>query len=418
MRGKTMTHPKDFPLWQPFLQNLDETVIVLATPPKYQYGTSYNDAMAYGQLCALLQRVPPVYPADFLRENSQKNLILIGGRLTNPITQQFSLLAESRLGFEFEAGVLYDKERFAALTPTFSEGAEKMIVNTTGDYGLITYTGNPFNRETKLLGLTGIKSAGTFGAAVALSEIDVVSRMLQRMEELGANQKDLLEKTVEILVKVGAVNGVPQRGEIRVEKVRISNDAGETEKVWESEEYQLKAERPAYLLYVDAKEGGIPRIRINQTHLEFESEDRMELISLLARQAKADDEKPSGHEGWMSAMELGRRLWKEGLLIDEKWVELAPAALRRISGEIVKWARIHHITHKKDGTLVEIDSSYVADNILVDFDLNIKRVVRDLVFNINKDIKEKGILPFHFIEGGNRRGYRLNTNSACIFADS
>jgi len=405
--------PTDFPLWQPFLQNFDETVIVLATPSKYQYGTSYNDAMAYGQLCALLQRVPQVYPADFLRENSQKNLIVIGGKLTNPITQQFSRLAESRLGFEFDVGVLYDKKRFAVLTPTFLEGAEKIIINTTSDYGLIIYTNNPFNQDTKLLGLMGIKSAGTLGTAMALSDMDVVSTMTKCIEELGENNPTLLNKTVEIVVKVGAVNGILR--EISVEKVRISTETGQTEKIWESEEYQHEAEKQTYLLYVNAPEGIIPRLHVNQTNLKFESEDRMQLIALLAQQAKADYEQSSGNDGWINAVEIGRRLWQQGLLINEEWVELDPAALRRISSEIVKWARTYNITSKRDGTLVKIDSSYVADNILLDFDMNTKRIVKDMVFNINKDVKDKQIIPFHLIEGGTRRGYRLNTNPAGIF---
>lgn len=362
-----------------------------------------------------MQQALKVYPADLLRENSQKNLILIGGRLTNKITQQFFISEESRLGLKFDKNVLYDKERFAALTPTFLEGKDKIIINTTSDYGLIIYTSNPFNKETKLLGLIGIKSAGTLGSAMALSDMNVVSIMLQCIGELEENKKALLEKTVEIIVKVEAVNGVPQNGKISVEKVRISNEAGQTEKVWESEEYQHKTKRKAYLIYVDAKEGNIPRIRINQTNLGFESEDRMQLIALLAQQAKADYEQLSGNDGWINGIEIGRRLWQQGLLINEEWVELAPAVLRQISSEIVKWAKIYNITSKRNGTLIEIDSSYVADNILIGFDMNIKRIVRDMVFNINKDVKEKQILPFHLIEGGTRRGYRLNTNPACIF---
>ncbi|HJX11009.1 MAG TPA: hypothetical protein VJ733_10975 [Candidatus Binatia bacterium] len=333
-------------------------------------------------------------------DDTRENLILIGGRKANPIERNFQRLEHSKLSFDLRDGVIYDKQKHIVLVPQYAAGQERTLANLVADYGLISYTDNPFGKSTKILHLAGIRGFGTLAAAIALVDprpIRTIEKILTRLIRRHASQPKNL--TVEILVRVSVSRGRARRDSLAIEKIKVSHER--TSRAWESEAYgQLKPVSP-HGLYIDAvrstSKAPIIRARIDNEEITFtKSSDRMKTIYFLAKQAKEDYLDRSGNQGWMSAVQLAESLWQ--IKLTSGGSELIGEVKKEVSEAIRRWAN----DLKRQGKLllpdnVTVDHQYINSEILI-FDSDIKKKVVDLIHMINHEQKSNNNTGFQLIE--------------------
>jgi hypothetical protein len=409
---------KDSFLWRHF--SCDDAIGTVIVPPSLhgddKSDISYSDALAIGEVYAKLRKVKDlkVGTHENLGDEVHKNLILIGGKKVNPIAKDFQFAKEPELDFYLDDGVIYDKERHVVLTPTYIKGEKRTVENVTVDYGLITYTDNPFGKCTKLLHIAGIKGCGTLAAAIASVEDTYNCRIKKIIAEQG---NDTLNKTVQVLVKVSATNGRIKHESISIEKIKLHRGAYRWQ--WESEAYRQLRKAPPRLLYVDmGSENGsrasLVKVRIDDQEIKFaRSPDRLKIIYILAKQARQDYVNQTEGEGWLNAFELAERLWR---IKHRNGVTEIPAEIRReIAREIITWVRnLQKLGKLKFEESIRLDHDYVNSEILVS-DFDVKKKIVDLVYSINQDRKNNVALAFQLIESRPGLGYRLNIHPALIF---
>jgi hypothetical protein len=103
-------------------------------------------------------------------------------------------------------------------------GKKKTIDHVTVDYGVITYTRNPFSESTKILQLSGIKGLRTLATAVVVSQEKYIRRLEELLNHNGElDSVDLEHSTMEILVITCASHGVINRSSLSVEKLTVTH---------------------------------------------------------------------------------------------------------------------------------------------------------------------------------------------------
>jgi hypothetical protein len=408
-------------IWGCLLDKEAQTVIVMPAPHgDYKSGISYGDAFAAGEIYAKLRRNTgaDLRTPELLGDDICGNLILIGGKKTNPVAKHFQALKHASLSCELDHGVIYDKEKQVVLTPEYAHGQERTLANVVADYGLIVLTDNPFGKSTKILQIAGIRGFGTLAAAIAVVDpvpCHQIDKLLARLiSDRAAPQ--LKNRTVEIQVKTAVTNGKIQRESIQIEKITVRN--GVASRTWESETYKQLNTVVPHRLYITATKTPSQtlriRARIDDQEIEFgKSTDRLNAFYFLAKQAKEDYLNQSENKGWLSAMELAERLWQ---IKHRSGVTEIPGEIKREICEVIKrWAS--HL--QRQGKLIlsddiKLDHEYINSEILV-FDLDIKKRIVDLVHMINREEKRKYGPGFQLIECKPGLGYRINLHPALIF---
>jgi hypothetical protein len=407
-------------LWGCLLDKETQTVIVMPAPHgDYKSGISYGDAFAGGEIYAKLHRITraDLRTPELLGDDVCRNLILIGGKKANPIANQFQALTHTKLSFDLDDGVIYDKEKQVVLTPEYANGREKTLSNVVADYGLIVFTDNPFGKSTKILQIAGIRGFGTLAAAIAAVD-PAPSHQIDKLLGRLISDRDttvLKNRTVEILVKISVTNGKIKRESIHIEKITVRGAS----RTWESEAYKQSKTVVPHHLYITATKTPSKTLkikaRIDDQEIEFgKSTDRLNAIYFLAKQAREDYLNESESKGWLSAMDLAERLWqikhRSGGAIE------IPGEIKREICEIIKrWAS--HLERKGKLILsddIKLDHDYINSEILV-FDLDIKKRIVDLVHMINHEEKKKYGPGFQLIECKPGLGYHINLHPALIF---
>jgi len=408
---------KDFFIWEHLLQDSTGTVIVLPSPHgEYKSGISYSDALAMGEVYANLRKVKDlnVRTPEHLGDDIYKNLVLIGGKKANPIAKAYQAVRETNVIFYLDDGVIYDKENQVILTPTYIEAETRTVQNVTVDYGLITYTENPFGKRTKLLHLAGIKGWGTLAAAIAATEEAYTCKIQKFIKE---RVTDLAKVSIEVLVKVCASNGKVKRETVSIEKIklRVGNY------VWksESEAYGQLSKVSPHRLYiaVSSSEGSswpsTIKVGLDGQEVKFaKSPDRLKTLYILAEQARHDYLKLSESAGWVRSLDLAERLW--GIKRSSRFTEIPDELKREISGAIMTWARHLERRGKLKLDQDKLDHAYINSEILV-LDSDIKKKIADLVYLLNHEERHKLSPGFHLIESRPGVGYRLNIHPALVF---
>lgn len=408
-------------LWQHFLEETNETIIVLPSPHGvYKDGISYCDTCAMGKIYARLQHRTnfEMCTPEQLGSDIKKNLILLSGPIANSITKELYASKAMELGLRLDDGLVYDKDEYIVLTPEYLPGETRSIKDLTVDYGLIVYTNNPFGTHTKVLHLAGIRGCGTIAAALAVTD----DTFLHRIEECYAEFPKTVgsckpqQQTVEILVKVRARCGKVDPATLSLEILTVNS--GRNSWSWNSKTYQELQPVPPHRLSITLngrgeQDSSVEAIMINDQKLNCaRSPDRRRLLYVLAKHSKRNYLAQSETNGWLMAGALAKKLWN---INDETGAsELSPDLRRVVSESIITWAR--HLSKKgrlKLDKKICLDHHYVSREILV-FDHDLKKRITDLVYMINHDAKVSFGTDFQLIESQHGRGYRLNIHPALI----
>lgn len=242
------------PVWQPFLQNDDKTLLILSNPVVYRFtnpqdtdviikksitltpdqarhvaeasGDKFMVKHSAGQLVlstdeytgmgeaiglaritnlfrsadrgALLKQSRTVSPED-LRNN---NIVLLGSVWVNewsgklPIKENFAYTSEATI--ENRAPQPGEEREYS---PKF-DASGKLIE----DYGLITVKPNFLFRNTVMV-LAGIHSEGTEAAAEYVTNLDYLKNLSDRLRQM--SDSSVLPKYYQALLKVAVDNGMP-----------------------------------------------------------------------------------------------------------------------------------------------------------------------------------------------------------------
>lgn len=412
---------KDFFIWRRFFRDSVGAAIVVPSPHgDDKSGISYNDACAVSEVYGKLHSSKnlEIRTPELLGDDIRKNLILIGGKKTNPISRDFQMLKDGNLTLKLDEGVIFDKEKRAVVTSKFSNVQKGTLHHTTVDYGLIVYTDSPFEPSAKVLHLAGIKGSGTLAAAIAVSEeryIEEIERFIS--QEMKGAARNLENKAVEILVKACARDGRISRDSMTLEKITVST--GKCCRKWESKDYsQLRKVNP-HTMRVDVigraqQETPMIKVKIDDQEIKItKSPDRLKLIYILAKQAREDYLDDCKKEGWLSAVELAESAWR--VTYRSGVNEILPDIRREISKGIVTWARnLQRLGKLRLEEDISLDQEYVNSEILVS-DFDIKKKIVDLVYLINQDEKSRFGPDFQLIESCAGLGYRISIHPALIF---
>ena len=410
-------HKKESFLWQHFLHDPTETVIVLPSPHGlYKHGISYRDACAMGEIYSRLHPLPrlDVRTPELLGSDINKNLIVLAGPKANPLTKELYASTKMNLTFRLNDEVIYDGEQQVMVTTSYVPGSTHTIDHLTVDYGLVLYMPNPFGSSTQVLHLAGIRGCGTLAAAIAVTDDKLLHMIDQQLAMSRAVESE--DEIIEILVKVDSSQGQVKRGTVSVQKITVHDRRSKWS--WASESYQqLKSVRP-YRLSVSMKEAVNPassnvRITVDEQELRFaKSPDRRNLLYCLAKQSKEDYGAGSDNGGWMIAGELAKELWH--IEPETGYSELSPELRRTLAESIMTWVR--HLAKKgqlKLDETIPLDHHYINAEILV-FDHDMRKRLTDLVYAINHEAKETYGNDFQLIASQHGRGYRLNIHPALI----
>ena len=408
-------------LWQHFLENATETIIVLPSPHgEYKDGISYCDACAMGKIYARLQHLTDldVRMPEQVGSEIKKNLILISGPKTNPLTKELYASQAMAWKLKLDDGVIYDKEQQMVVTPQYLPGKTRRLEDLTTDYGVIVYMDNPFGSHSKVLHLAGIRGCGTVAAALAITE----EKFLHRIEECLADQLNpgrypkSKPHAVEILVKVNAREGKVDPVTLSLEMLTCKSRRKSWS--WKSTTYQQLQHVPPHKFSItlngkDEQELSLAAVTIDDLELKcVRSPDRRRLLYVLAKQSREEYLARSESAGWVMGSDLAKELWN--INTESGASELSPGLRRLVSDSIITWAR--HLSKKRLLTLDEkitLDHHYVNSEILI-FEHDLKKRVTDLVYGINHDAKTTFGKDFHLIETQHGRGYRLNIHPALI----
>ncbi len=295
-------------LWQPFLDDLDNTVVVLGMARgEYPKGLSFNDARTLGEIYAILKTPADVQASEgFPQSYYGKNLILIGGGKANHLSYEFQECLRDSLSFWLEDGGILDRRYQAILTPRYAEGKEKTIHHLIRDYGIITYTSNPFGRKgekKKVLHFGGVKGYGTLAAAYALTEPRLVQQLNTLLTEAFALQSPI-DETLQILVQINIVPGEPLASQVSLESMDIRTRNLE----WRAQTYTPPA--APFLCEIDLDRAGrIKQFLLAGKLIPLENSDAERLVLLLAQKRKEEDTRRL--PGWMDIDDLATALWGE-----------------------------------------------------------------------------------------------------------
>jgi hypothetical protein len=416
MRAK---QSNDLFVWGCLLDKEAQTVIVMPAPHgDYKSGISYGDACAGGEIYAHLHRIirADLRTPELLGDDICGNLILIGGKKSNPIAKEFQVLKHTDVTFELDDGVIYDKQKQVVLTPEYANGQERTLSHVVADYGLIVFTDNPFGKSTKILQIAGIRGFGTLAAAIAAVDpvpCHQIDKLLGRLIS-DRDTTELKNRTVEILIKISVTNGKIKRESIHIEKITVRGAS----RTWESEAYKQSKTVVPHRLHITTTKTPSKnlkiRARIDEQEIEFrKSTDRLNAIYFLAEQARENYLNESENKGWLNAMELAEKLWQ--IKHRSGAIEIPGEIKREISEVIKRWAS--HLERKGKLILsddIKLDHEYINSEILV-FDLDIKKRIVDLVHIINHEEKKKYGPGFQLIESKPGLGYRINFHPALIF---
>jgi hypothetical protein len=409
-------------VWSCLTLNQSFGLIVTPSPHgKYKSGISFNDTLALSEIYANLPKSSlfDARPADLVGGDASANLVLIGGKKCNRLSDEFQKAKHSSLTLDLDDGVIYDRVRHVVVTPEYCSANWQMRTtdNLLADYGLIVYSDNPFGKSTKLVQLAGIKGFGTRAAAIAVLDSRIVRSiegiLTQLLRRTGAPAMET--STVEILLKVAVSEATLQRHSIQIQKLVVSG--GNSRLMWESETYrQLKPVIPSRLrLHITKTLSSTPVVQtwVNNEELRFpKSADRHNVIYLLAKQAREDYQNRSDNNGWLDWMTLSKRLWQ---LQDRNGIVEIPGDIKRLVVDSIKrWAasaqKRKELILSGDFTM---DSSYINSEILA-FDSNIQKRLVDLIHIVNHEEKHRTGSNFQFIESRPGRGYRINIHPALI----
>jgi hypothetical protein len=272
-----LRHEDHFFIWQHFLRDCAETVIVLPSPHgDYKSGISYSDGRAVGEVYRKLQTREDLHlqSSETLVDGLCTNLILVAGKKANRLADDIQSAINGSINFYLDDGVIYDKDKQGAIMPKFLKGAARSIENITADYGLIRFIKNPFEPSRRVLQIGGIKGHGTLAAAMALTKDRHVQKIQQLLKKQVPDEEiaNLVDKTLEILVKICVANGRIRRDSLTIEKI-IVNDHASVWK-WESEEYRRTEKIIPHGLYFELIEKAnsgtsVLKLRIDDHPIKF-----------------------------------------------------------------------------------------------------------------------------------------------------
>lgn len=186
--------------WGDFIKSSD--IIVSSPPDNYDetsLHTGFSDLKAAAKVAALLshftdqQEGIKLIEANYIHGSLSKNIVLIGGPITNSITQR--VMDDASIPFSFENHHLINKKKHKEYKPRLDESG-KVIE----DYAFILKLKNLFDERYGLIILAGCYGYGTYAAAKAVTDFQI----LRKINNNNFGQEG-------IIIKTNIVNDVPQR---------------------------------------------------------------------------------------------------------------------------------------------------------------------------------------------------------------
>ena len=174
-------------IWSPFINN-DAWVIMGSSRPgkqngkwRHSYRVSLSDIDTIIEIEKLFWKVKKgiiISPsAQLPRELLSTNLIVLGGPISNELTQRVFSMVDLQCQFDIERQLIKVSQSGDEYMPVISEDNRQVLI----DYGIIIKLSNPFNTENKMMILAGCHGFGTYSAILAATSPRLANEILNKV---------------------------------------------------------------------------------------------------------------------------------------------------------------------------------------------------------------------------------------------
>jgi hypothetical protein len=158
--------------------------IITPSPPATYRGSSYylgysaaNALATVSSLLSIFNKAPEgirPFEAKYTHGRMEENLVLLGGPITNQITQR--MMDDFDIPFSFKNHTLIDKRRGNIYQPKVGQDG----IQT--DYGFVLRMANPYNSKKMLVIIAGCHGYGTYAGSRIVTDQDSLRAITKKVK--------------------------------------------------------------------------------------------------------------------------------------------------------------------------------------------------------------------------------------------